>query len=128
MDHVLVTDSPPLISSLLSRFHNFFSSLLNSDSHIVSVLARLAARDVRSNLGSNLRLLTETSGFDPWCTGNAAMKRRLNENTVRQVPPEDYWRVPYLQRLLAERQSAFYNSEEHKENEISALIDSLVVN
>ena len=75
IDHVLSADSPPLISSLLSRFHKFFFSLLFKESFEVSVIARLAAKDIRSNLGSNLRLLKETSGCDPWCTGFDEMKK-----------------------------------------------------
>ena len=92
------------------------------------MIARLAARDIRSNLGSNLRLLKETSGLDPWCTGFYAMKKRLVDRSTREIPQADLWRVPYLQKLLAARQWAFYNSEEDKENEIVALINSLVSN
>ena len=128
VDHVLAANSPPLISCLLSRFHKFFFSLLLSDSREVSVLARLSARDIRSNLGANLCLLKDTSGLNPWCTANHVMKKRLNEKCVREIPPNDHWRVPYLQKLLAERQWAFYNNKEDRKNGISALIDSLVKN
>ena len=128
VDYVLAMHSPPLLCSLLSRFHKFFLSLLESDSSQVSVIARLAARDVRSNLGSNLRLLKETSGLDPWCTGTVAMKERLAESCLREIPPEDLWRVPYLEKLLSARQWAHYNTEEDIEKELSAIIDSLVTN
>ena len=128
VDHVLAPDSPPLISSLLSRFHKFFVSLIDNENCEVSVIARLAARDLRSNLGSNLRLLKDTSGLDPWCTGTNAMKQRLIRSCVREIPPKDLWRVPYLQKLLAARQWAYYNTEGDTVKEITALIDSLVAN
>ena len=55
----------PLKSNLLSRFFSFFLSLLNSDSTEVQVVARLAARDLRSNVGSNRSLIRDITGLDP---------------------------------------------------------------
>ena len=63
VQEVLAPHVSSLQASLLSRFHGFFRSLLESPSHEVSVVARLSARDARSNLGSNLGLLAERRGW-----------------------------------------------------------------
>ena len=43
---------------LLKNFGGFFRNILNSPSAEVAVLARIAARDVRSSLGKNLKRIT----------------------------------------------------------------------
>ena len=117
-----------MISSLLSRFQKFFFGLLEGSSLEVSTVARLAARDIRSNLGSNLQLMKEISGRDPWDTGLMVMKNSLIENCVREVPSQDFWRVPYLQELLELRLRAYYHCNKEEEDELTAMIDSLVKN
>ena len=51
---------------LLARLHKFFHSLLSSPSKEVAVGARLAARKIRTNLGSNLDLIRRESHLDLW--------------------------------------------------------------
>ena len=48
---------------MLLKFVSFFRSLIASPSSEVVVVALLAARDLRSNLGKNLALVRETSGW-----------------------------------------------------------------
>ena len=57
LQQVLTPGIPSLRVNLLMRFHTFFRSLLVSPSPEVQVAALLAARDLRSSLGSNLALL-----------------------------------------------------------------------
>ena len=128
VDHVLVPNIPPLLSSLLSRCHKFFCGLLSNDSHAVTVVARLAARDLRSNLGANLRMMKDISGRDPWCTEELVMKMALRRNCVKEIPKEDFWRVLYLRKLLNLRQQAFYEARDDEVQRISEIIESLVVN
>ena len=52
-------------------------------SHEVQVIARLAARELRSHLGSNLRLLRDRTGCDPWTVSRDDLKMRL-----RHTDPE----------------------------------------
>ena len=40
----------------------------------------------------------------------------------------DKWRVPYLERLLAERLQAYYIADTLAEEQLTVLINSLVVN
>ena len=118
----------PLKSNLLSRFFSFFLSLLNSDSTEVQVVARLAARDLRSNVGSNLSLIKDISGLDPWETTANAMKSRLRQVLVSLAPEHDWWKVSYLDKLLTLKMTAFYYGDEELHENTQALISSLIVN
>ena len=63
---MLAPHVPDLNVGLMLKFIGFFRSLLASPSSEVVVVALLAARDVRSNLGKNLALVREASGgLDP---------------------------------------------------------------
>ena len=128
LDALLAPDIPSIRPSLLSRFHGFFLSLLQSESHEVQVTARLAARDLRSNLGSNVRLLSEVTGLDPWSASKTTMKEALKECERVVPPPEDIWRVPYLNKLLCARQWAYYHNESEDEKYINTIIEALVQN
>ena len=86
-------------------------------------MARLAARDIRSNLGSNLDLLAKKSKLDPWVATRNEVKRALVNTGQVEVPAQDAWRVTYLQRLLTQKLEAHY-----KEERLITLINSLVIN
>ena len=67
----------------------FFRALLDSPSHKVTVVTLLAARDLRSNLGSNLALVRESTGLDPWQAGSKQVKAALQVAHRAAVPPQD---------------------------------------
>ena len=117
-------------SSLLARFHKFFRSLLESSSHEVQVVALLAARDIRSNLGSNLRIILDETGLDPWTATSAEVKSALLYREVQlYTPPEaDMWRVPYLWKLLDAKQRDHYLADSNEKSQLDQLINSLVIN
>ena len=128
LHNLLAPELPSIRPSLLSRFHGFFLSLLENDSHECQVMARLAARDLRTNFGSNLRLLSEVTGLDPWSVSKQQMKAKLQQEDTVLTPPEDTWRVAYLEKLLCARQWAYYNNNTEDEIYINNLIDDLVKN
>ena len=128
VDHCLNTDTPSIRSSLLSRFHGFFKSLLESNSPEVQVVARLAARDVRTNMGSNLRVLWEESGLDPWTSSKSLMRDRLRVSDRVEVPEADLWRIDYLRKLMDAQQEAYYDNDDDKFLQTTDLIESLVKN
>ena len=128
VQEVLAPHVPSLEAGLLSKFHGFFLSLLQSPSHEVSVVARLAARDIRSNLGSNLDLLQKKSKLDPWVATRHEVKTALAKTGQVEVPAQDAWRVTYLQRLLVQKLEAHYKCEKEKEERLITLINSLVIN
>ena len=111
------------------RYRTFFQSLLDSPSPEVQVAVRLAARDLRSSVGSNLAILRqESGGLDPWTVSAGKLKAALIKKETVAVPAQDEWRIPLLRQLLAQRLKNFYDGDKVKEESISRLIDSLVVN
>ena len=106
----------------------FFRSLLDSPSSEVAVVARLAARDLCSSVGTNLALLQRETGLDPWVVGPGHLQAALLAKERVEVPDRDKWRVPYLERLLAERLQAYYIADTLAEEQLTVLINSLVVN
>ena len=113
---------------ILARFGNFFKTLKKSPSYEVAVLANLVGRDVRTTTGSNLRLLQERSGLDPWECSSSKLKVGLALKEEVMVPVEDCWRVKYLGTLLGQRQELHYLGHEEEKGLVTELIDSLCVN
>lgn len=128
VQNVLAPDLTPLRVGLLTKFHGFFKSLLESPSPEVSVVARLVARDIRTSLGSNLALIRRETGLDPWTVGRGHLCQVLKEKAKVKVPEGEGWRVTLLQKLLCERQRAHYSGDEPEEKRLQGLVDSLVVN
>ena len=128
LQQVLTPGIPSLRVNLLMRFHTFFRSLLVSPSPEVQVAALLAARDLRSSLGSNLALLREESGLDPWTCSPGHLRAALQLADEVPVPEEDAWCVPYTWRLLEQRLQHYYSGNTEEEEQVQSLLDSLVKN
>ena len=94
----------------------------------MTVVALLAARDIRSSVGANLALVRAETGLDPWVAGRGELQAALQAADRAPVPQQDSWRVPYLGKLLAARLQAHYAAESEEEQRLKSLIDSLVVN
>ena len=92
------------------------------------MLANLAGRDIRSITGSNIRLVQESSGLDPWVTSPAHLKADLVVNQEVKIEGEDMWRVKYLGTLLGQRQELHYLGHEIEKVRVTELIDSLCIN
>ena len=127
LQQVLAPGVASLRVSLLMRYHKFFRSLLTSPSPEVQVAALLAARDLRSSAGSNLALLQEETGLDPWMCSVAQLRGALLQAEQVPVPPADAWRVIYMRRLLRERLQHFYSGDKEQENHVQGLLDALVI-
>ena len=128
VEEVLASQVGSMKAGLLSKFVGFFHSLITSPSSEVMVVAMLAARDVRSNLGKNLSLVRETTGLDPWTARPGQLRAALNLSDRREVPELDQYRVPLLKKLLGQRLQAHYMADVKEEERLKALIDSLVLN
>ena len=128
VESVLAPHVPSLRASLLHRSVGFFRGLLACPSQEVVVVALLAARDLRSNLGANLALVRQETGLDPWLAGRGELRAALQAADRAPVPQQDSWRVPYLGKLLAARLQAHYAAESEEERRLQSLIDSLVIN
>ena len=128
LDSTLAKNSIPPQVCLLGRFVKFFHSLLSSPSPEVAVLCRLSARDIRTNIGSNLDSIRKETGLDPWIFGSRRIQEELRQNSVSQVVVKDKWRVPYLDKLLTVRTEHFYRGDIENYRDINSLISSLVKN
>ena len=128
VEEVLAPGLQHLQASIFHRFVTFFRGLLASPSQEVAVVARLAARDLRSNLGSNLEEVRRRTGLDPWTAGRWELRSALNREARREVPEEDSWRPVYLQKLLGNRVEAHYGADLEEEARLDGLIQSLVTN
>ena len=80
------------------------------------------------NTGSNLRLLQDSSGLDPWECSSVELKKMLHEKVQVPVPVQDRWRLQYLATLLAQRQELHYMGAVDEEEKLTVLIDSLCIN
>ena len=110
---------------ILARYVTFFKSLRNSPSVEVSILAHIVARDARTTTGSNLQLIRELCGLDPWSCSSGKVKEVLGNRLV-QVPTQDFWRLSYLGKLLEQRGESYYQMGDT--SELTELIDSICVN
>ncbi len=90
--------------------------------------ALLAARDIRSNLGSNLAQVKELTGLDPWVAGRGELRAALEAADQAPVPQLDSWRAPALEKLLSARLRAHYTADTWEEARLQSLIDSIVIN
>ena len=128
VQEVLAPHVADLNVSLMLKFVGFFRSLLTSPSSEVVVVALLAARDIRSNLGKNLALVRKATGLDPWVASTGQLRSALERAERREVPKADFWRAGLLQKLLGERLQANYVADVEKENRLESLVSSLVQN
>ena len=113
---------------ILARYANFYRSLRKSPCPEVAVMANIVGRDLRSTTGSNMRLVEESSGLDPWIFDSSKLKVKLVNRELIDVPRQDEWRVKYLCRLLEQRQEYHYLGEVEQVNQVTDLIDSLCIN
>ena len=84
---------------LLSRYVKFFSLLLRSPAPEVAIVARIAAADIRSTTGSNLRYTQECTGLDPWSCTSTQVKMALQERRVVPTREEEERGEELLQLL-----------------------------
>ena len=128
VQQVLASDLPSSKEEIFSRWLGFQKSLLKSPSKEVAVLALLSSRDLQSTLGKNSRLVEDLTGLDPLNVSSKLVMDILRKKEEVEVPAEAAWRLPYLLKLLEQRQLAFYSGDTVKEEEVSRLINSLCVN
>ena len=86
---VLVAGLSSARVDILARYAGFFRSLQVSPCQEVSVMANIAGRDVRSTTGSNLKLIEELTGLNPWIFGSARIKEDLMKEDSVANPIED---------------------------------------
>ena len=110
---------------VIARYAGFYKSLLTSPCREVNILARMVAKDIRTTTARNLSLLEKESGGLTWSTSAHKIREELASREP-DVPRADAWRIPYLGRLLEERDTLAYLGEEVER--VQELVDSLCVN
>ena len=108
---------------ILARFIAFFRGRRTAPNHEVVTAALLLARHRRSMLARNIAYVMSQSGpASPQLVRSVVMKRKAME-----PPPENAWRLPYLAKLLAQREQLDTLSMEEEEGKVQQLIDSLCI-
>ena len=125
LDHLLAAGITTSRTEILSRYSGFFKNLRCSASAEVQLLALMVGRDLRTTTGRNLRFISEEANIDPWEANTWKFRKLLNENKS-EVPITDRWRLPYLSKLLEERQKLHYQGED--KTRIQELINSVCTN
>ena len=85
-------------------------------------MASLAAEDKFSTTGKNLAKILQETGLNPWEASPTEVRQALIAQEA-VVPKQDICRVPYLSKLLEERNEMEVNSLDT--GQINQLIDSL---
>ena len=122
VDNFLAGGLPSLRSSVLACYGKFFDGVKNSAALEIRVVAGMAADDVRSTTGHNLRNIWKETDHDPRDVPNKVREVILGYRCP--VPVLDTWRIPCLQKFMAERHRLEVLGEET--SEVDALILSLV--
>ena len=128
VQQVLSTGQTSAKVDILSRYRNFFHGLRKSPCHEVRVMANIAARDLRSSTGSNIRVVQDASGLDPWRCSALELKKSLEQKEQVTVDLQDKWRIKYLATLLAQRQELHYVGDTEEKDRLNELIASLCIN
>ena len=93
-----------------------------------AVLARIAARDIRSSLGKNIQKIRELTQLDPWSVRKTELHAALEQGLHIEIPKVDSWRPRCLANMLAARSQAFFRADEDEVVRLTLLIESLVTN
>ena len=117
----------PVEDELLARYSGFFRSLLSSPCKEVAMLARIVGADIRSTTARNIRMIGEKTGSMTWKMSGRKIRSVL-KNLKQKVTAIDAWRIPYLGKLLEERDTLYYqgmDKDSDQMNNLQGLIDSL---
>ena len=125
VDRLLSCGISHVKTDILAKYVKFFWSLRESPSREVSVLAHIVARDVRTTTGSNLHLIRDMTGLDPWSCLGIQVKKVLGEK-LAEVSQQDKWRLLYLEKLLDQRGEMYYMMDDTAQ--LTELIDSICLN
>ena len=87
--------------------------------------ALLTARDARTTLGKNISYLERLSRQDVWAASPTLVRTTIMERETVAPPPEDVWRLPFLSKLLEQREKLHWVGMDREEERVQELIDLL---
>ena len=103
VENVLAENFVPLRKQIYSRYVSFFQHLFTSSSQEIRHLARIVSRDARSSVFRNIQFIKELSGVSPWDYSNWRVVQKI-QNAI--VPPNNVWRITFLEKLLELRRKS----------------------
>ena len=72
----------------MARWVKFYQSLIIGPSPEVAVIARMAARDLRSTTGANNRLIRDSTGLDARTATSLQVRRELQQREAKMTEGE----------------------------------------
>ena len=122
--------APGMVSAraeVFGRFVGFLRGLRSAPSHEVRAMVALTARDLRTVTGQNIRTVEEATGglVDVWVASPDSVRAAVMTVETVSVPECDSWRLPYLGKLLEERQGLYYSDADREY--VQQLIESLCI-
>ena len=127
LQNVLASTVTSAKTDILARYSKFCMGLQSSVCQEVKVLYNLVSRDLQSATARNMRFVKETAGIDPRTVWPKQLKNILHSNSLVDIPPQDAWRLKYLQSLLGQLQVAKQLAKEEIISYTQDLINSLVI-
>ena len=86
----------------------------------------LAARDLQSTTGKNIRFVQDQSRTDLWTVSPVTLKQELHSASLVVVPTQEEWKLKYLGTLITQLVEAKVHVQEERMQVLQDLIDSLV--
>ena len=122
VDNLLSAGIPSVRASVMARYVKFYEGVRSSSSVEVSVVANLAAADIRSMTGNNLFNLKKEANMNI-TRENMGKAREVLLNTRTPVPRQDSWRIGCLKKFLAQKFQL--EARQQSTEVVQDLIDSL---
>ena len=104
----------------MARYGTFVRSLLNSKLLEVQFLANLVINYISSTTSKNLALIRNESGVDTLTVPPMLVRKNVKK---AQIPLNQEWRIPLLEKLLIQRKQM--KDELLDTKDLQKLIDSL---
>ena len=107
VEDLLCQDLVSLQNQVYGRFPKFIEILQNSPSKEVRFLVQLVQDDPKSRTNANVQFLNSLTNDDCLLMQHFRWKQTLPRETV---PPQENWRVRWIQLLMGVQQSKDYDS------------------
>ena len=120
VDNYLAINFDSVMKELFSRYVNFVKSLQKSFSYEIRSLFEIIGYNCQSNTGRNLHFIQTQSGLDPY---RISSRKIRDLDMGQQIPVNEMWRIPTLDRLLKSQNTLIDNMESTEE--VDAIIDSV---
>ena len=120
VEHYLAEGFDPVMKELYCRYVNFLKNLRTSSSYEVKYLFEIVSNDIQSNTGRNIYKIQRETGINP-CKVNSSSLRNIPMKT--EIPEQDEWRIPLVDKLLNKR--AVLESNMEDTDEVENLINGI---